>query len=172
MAKMPARRDKNTLSSCVSPGGRHGWRSLAICLILAMVTTPHGAELRVGTRVIQKDAQFELKVGKEVVERRGRIEIYEVEQIHDSWVWLHAELAGLKGWAKAESVVPLDEAIAYFTKQIKANGDDPISYVIRAKVWEAKNDLDIALGDLNEALRLEPNHAWVYNWRGTLWREK
>ena len=123
-------------------------------------------------RVIQKDRNFVLKVGKEVVERRGLIEIYVVEQVHDSWVWLDSKRAGLKGWAKADSVVPLDEAVAYFTRKIQANRDDPIPYVIRAKVWEAKKELDIALGDLNEALRLDPTHAWVYNWRGVLWKEK
>ncbi|MGC8643671.1 MAG: tetratricopeptide repeat protein, partial [Isosphaeraceae bacterium] len=66
----------------------------------------------------------------------------------------------------------IDQAIAFFTGVIHAKNDDPLPYVLRARVWEAKNELDIALRDLDDALRLDPTHAWAYNWRGILWRHK
>src|SRR5437868_15238757 len=70
--------------------------SLAIGPLMAMATTARGNEVRAGMRVIQKDRDFVLKVSKEVVERRGLIEVYVVEQVHDSWVWLDSKRGGLK----------------------------------------------------------------------------
>ena len=142
-----------------------GW-SLVLLVLLAV--TASAEESWVGKRVIQKDVHFELQVGSKVVDRRGTIEIYRVEQVHDSWLWLHSDQGNLTGWTKIDQVVPLEEAIPFFTGEIHAKTDDPLPYVLRAKVWESRNELDIALGDLNDAIRLDPTHAWVYNWRGIL----
>jgi len=146
-----------------------GW---SLVLLVFLVVPASAEESWVGKHVIQKDAQFQLQVGSKVVDRRGTIEIYRVKQVHDSWLWLHSDQGNLTGWTKLDQVVPLDEAIPFFTGEIHAKTGDPLPYVLRAKVWKSRNELDIALGDLNDAIRLDPTHAWVYNWRGILWREK
>ncbi len=44
---------------------------------------------------------------------------------------------------------------------------------MRAMIWQwEKHELDIALADYNEAIRLDPNEASVYNSRGVAWRAK
>ncbi len=144
--------------------------SVAVLGITAL--SARGDESWVGKQVIQRDADFALQVGSKVIDRRGTIEIYSVEQVKDSWLWLHAEQSNLTGWAKADTVVSMDEAIPFFAGEIHANPEDPLPHVLRAKVWLSKNQPDVALKDLNDAIRLDPSHAWVHNWRGILYREK
>ncbi len=44
---------------------------------------------------------------------------------------------------------------------------------MRAIIWrKEKKELDIALGDYNEAIRLDPTSASVYNNRGLAWHDK
>lgn len=127
----------------------------------------------VGKRVVQKFNNFALRIESQVVERsRKTIEIYRVEQVNNGWLWLKAEGKGIVGWATVNDVVPVDDAISFFTNQIRANPGDASSYQMRAIIWhEVKKEFDIALGDYNEALRLDPSAA-SYNNRGTLWNGK
>ena len=46
-----------------------------------------------------------------------------------------------------------------------------VAHVARGLAWQAKGDLDRALADYTEAIRLNPRDALAYNNRGLLWRE-
>jgi tetratricopeptide (TPR) repeat protein len=87
--------------------------------------------------------------------------------------WLFVRAAELSGWAQSDQVVPVERAIEFFTDYIRANPGDPHGYSMRAKIWlEEKKELDIALGDYNDAIRLDPTAAPVFNNRGTVWAAK
>ena len=147
--------------------------SMASLALVLLVSLPaFGEDSWVGKRVIQKDRDFALKVGSKVIDQGDRMDVYRVEQVQGPWLWVKSDQSNLHGWAKADAVIPLDQAISFFTGAIHVKHDDPLPYVLRARVWEAKKELDIALGDLDEAVRFDPTHAWVYNWRGILWRER
>jgi tetratricopeptide (TPR) repeat protein len=47
-----------------------------------------------------------------------------------------------------------------------------VAYVARGLAWQSKGDLDRALSDFNEAIRINPKDALAYNDRGMLWRER
>jgi tetratricopeptide (TPR) repeat protein len=47
-----------------------------------------------------------------------------------------------------------------------------IAYVGRGLAWDSKGDLDKAMADFTEAIRLDPNNGLAYNDRAILWREK
>ena len=47
-----------------------------------------------------------------------------------------------------------------------------IAYVARGLAWQKKGDLDRALSDFSDAIRLNPQDALAYNDRGMLWRER
>jgi tetratricopeptide (TPR) repeat protein len=47
-----------------------------------------------------------------------------------------------------------------------------VAYVARGLAWQAKGDLDRALADYTDAIRVNPRDALAYNNRGLLWREK
>jgi tetratricopeptide (TPR) repeat protein len=142
---------------------------------LALATAPVSLHAQtgnewIGKRVVQKADRFNLRIGNSVVDIKRRYLTYKVEQVNGPWLWLHA--GQFKGWALAAEVVPVEQAIEHFTNAIRANPADCFAYTMRAEIWrEEKNELDIALGDYNEALRISPMAA-SYNNRGNVWQDK
>jgi tetratricopeptide (TPR) repeat protein len=125
----------------------------------------------IGKRVVQKYPAFNLQFENQVIDTKTRLETYRVEQVNGPWLFLRA--AELSGWAQADQVVPVERAIEFFTDYIRANPGDPHGYSMRAKIWlDEKKELDIALGDYNEAIRLNPNAAQMFNNRGRVWAAK
>jgi|GEM_PF-1754508 len=136
----------------------------------------------VGKRVI---LQFDsvLRIGNVVVddqERRTNARglarkthrIYRVEQVNGPWLWLKAEGVSVTGYILAAEVIPYEQAIDYFTNQIRTNPRNHSAYISRGQIWEDKKELDLALGDYNEAIRLDPNSEVAYNNRGSAWDDK
>ena len=57
-------------------------------------------------------------------------------------------------------VVPVDQAIAYYTDYIRDHPDDPYGYSMRGTIWlDEKKDLDAALKDYTEAIRLASDRS-------------
>ena len=154
---------------CLQPG------LLIAALGLMAVTPPHSLAQAVGNdwigrRVVQKYADFELKNGEQVIDPKT-IEIYRVEQVDGPS--LRLEAPQLSGWAPADQVVLVEQAIEYFTDSVRLDPGDAFAYGMRAIVWlMEKKDLDKALADLNEAIRLDPADAWAYCNRGNVWHDK
>jgi Tfp pilus assembly protein PilF len=124
----------------------------------------------IGKRVVPKYRGFMLKIENQLIDPKT-IEFYRVEQVNGPWLWLYA--TQLNGWALADQVVPVEQAIEFFTEYIRSNPGDAHGYTTRAKIWrEERKELDIALGDYNEAIRLDPTSAYVYSNRGTAWNDK
>lgn len=149
-----------------------GLRAAGLALVLVVSGPALGDEPWTGKSVIQKDRDLVLKVGAKVLKHGESLDIYEVEHEQPPWLWLRSTETNMQGWARADQVIPLDQAVPFFTGEIHASPSSPLPHVLRARVWEAKHELDIARKDLDEAVRLDPDHAWVYNWRGMLWRDK
>jgi hypothetical protein len=122
----------------------------------SLAQQPVGSEW-IGKRVVPKYRGFRLKIENQVIDPK-RIETYQVEQVNGPWLWLYA--TQLNGWAPADQVVPFEQAIEFFTDYIRSNPGDAHGYIMRAIIWrEEKKELDIALGDCNEAIRLDPTSA-------------
>lgn len=127
----------------------------------------------IGKRVIQKYRQFQLKVENQVVDRKHEILTYRVKKVDGPWLWLEAEGLGLAGWAMAEQVVPIEEAIVFFTRYIREFPDDVHGFFMRAIVWyQDRNEPELALDDLNDAIRIDPTAAYLWNDRGEVWRAR
>src|SRR5262245_9318985 len=143
---------------------------LAVGLALVPVTPPalhaQAQDGWVGKRVVERYRGFRLRIEDQVIDPKA-INIYRVERVNGPRLWLKAEGVSLSGWAPADQVIPVEQAIEFFTDSIRANPDDPHGYTMRAIIRrEEKNEHDIALGDLNEAIRLDPTSAASYNNRG------
>ena len=148
------------------------WLALAALLLSAPSSLPaRDAAGWVGKRVILPFASV-LRVGKVVVDnqkrdgrprggQRGTSRIYRVEKVKGPWLWLQAEKEGAAGWVRAAKVIPYDQAIDYFTNQIRANPKDHSAYIRRGSLWVDKNEYDIAIADDNEAIRIDPSVATV-----------
>ncbi len=103
----------------------------------ARAQAPAGADW-VGKRVVQKDRKFALRDDTQAVIWSGRqIHVYRVERVDGARLRLRAE--GNKdghpsGWAAADQVVPIDQAVAFFTGRIAANPEDGFSCLLRAAI--------------------------------------
>src|SRR5258708_168879 len=69
-----------------------------------------------------------------------------------------------------------DDTIAACTRRIDSNrlkGDDlALTFYNRANEWKAKGELDKAIADYNEALRIAPIYSAALNNRGLTWYAK
>ena len=144
--------------------------ALALVFVVQGSATAENDSGWVGKRVVQKQVAFALKIGDQNVNRKSRIEIYRVIKVQGPWLWLEA--TGLAGWALATDIVPVEQAIDYFTQQARANPKDIHAYTMRAIIWQSRNEHDIALGDYTEAIRVDPTQAWLHNNRAHLWNTR
>lgn len=145
----------------------------------AQTTEPKGLPgLPLGTRVVQKFKNTKLRRGDTIVP--GQKDLLHAYRVIDSddvlpggpWVKLQVEGQGLLGWLTARDVVPIADAIGFFTAQIAADSNDAWNYQIRGWLWHREHkEYDLAIKDLNEALRLSPS-APMFNGRGHAWYAK
>ncbi len=174
---------------CFKKGLAAGWTALTLLSVLsgdrmvALAQQP-AENSHVGKRVITQPGTV-LKAGNQVVDDEGlgkerargknqnEFRTYMVEQANGPWLLLVAEGSSAKGWAPAANVILFDQAIDYITGQIRANPGDWAKYVWRANVWLKRKELDTAIADYNEAIRLNPGSAGVaHQGRGRAWRDK
>ncbi len=134
------------------------------------VITHYGTVLRVGNQVVDDETRgTHLNVsGRD----RKLVRVYRVEQVNGNWLWLKAEKEGLAGWVQSAYVIPYDQAIDYYTDQIRANPNNGRSYDRRGNIWYKKGEYDLAIADHNEAIRLEPSYEVAWNNRGNSWGGK
>ena len=88
----------------------------------------------------------------------------------DGWIKVKTS-RGIAGWFAKADAIPLEDAVAFFTAHIKAKPNDALHFFLRATARDLQGDLDGAIQDLGEALRLDPDGAYYYN-RGRLWGRK
>ena len=124
------------------------------------------------TMAIQIAPDFVLWDGNQKIIPRMTGLPYQIEQRAGSRLLLSAPSQGLRGWASSKSVVSLDRAEAYFSYAIKANPRNPFAFLMRGVARRESGDLDHAMADFDEALRLDPKYvpAWVE--RASLWRAR
>ena len=134
------------------------------------VITHFGAVLQIGNQVVDDEKRStNLPVsGKD----RRVFRVYRVEHVNGHWLWLKAEKEGIEGWVKAEFVIPYDQAIDYFTNQIRSNPTGGVWYLRRGTLWCEKSEYDIAIADFNEAIRLDPSNEVAFYNRGIAWHFK
>src|SRR5208337_2720422 len=129
------------------------------------VITQYGTVLQVGNQVVDDEGRGKnLARGKE----QAVFRIYKIEQANGPWLWLVAEGSNVKGWAPAANVILFEQAIDYITNQIRANPGGSSNYLRRANVWSERKELEIAIADYNEAIRLDPGFAPAFSNRGVV----
>ncbi len=81
--------------------------------------------------------------------------------------WRTARSAG-----SSARVIPLNEAVAYFSAAIAKDPRNATAYRARGQVWFDRGELDKAVADLDESLRLEPRSSAAHTTRGWAWKRK
>ena len=67
-----------------------------------------------------------------------------------------------------DQIVPFVRAIADLTDEIVKNPQSAALYARRAQLWTDHGDDDRASGDLDPAIRLEPDQPWLYVRRSSI----
>ena len=138
------------------------WPEKAVT-IRAIITAADGAQIRVAERVIGKT--------------RGLL--VDVKKVQGDWLWIHSA-EGLLGWIRKSEATPLDNAVDYFSARIRRNPRDAEAYHRRATALSATAfrrsnaaaQLELALRDADQALRLAPGEPAYYQGRGNIWLSK
>jgi tetratricopeptide (TPR) repeat protein len=133
-----------------------------------------------GQRVMSKSGVVRLK--KLVMVDDDGDPVYEMTDAYDTDYVVRDEQGDLvqlrsharvEGWVDKESLVPLKEAVEFFTKAIADNPEAVVlNHQLRAHARRAAGDLPGALADLNDAIRLEPEAPELFDHRAVLWVEK
>jgi hypothetical protein len=78
---------------------------------------------------------------------------YEVERSDRLHLLLRVPADGLRGWARAGTVIAVPAAEAFFTSSITIRPDDPFGYFMRAVARSLTGNADGAIADLDEAIK-------------------
>ncbi|MEI8021831.1 MAG: tetratricopeptide repeat protein, partial [Schlesneria sp.] len=141
---------------------------LSLVVICASLASGVQAEdSLVGKRVVVINDKATLAVSGQPSGTVSECSVFTVDKVEGDWLWIKSQRAYLR----KSDVVPFDDAIAHYTRRLET-AKTAINYRNRAKIWRLKGELDIALGDMNEAIRLNPNESVWFNQRGNFWDDK
>lgn len=119
--------------------------------------------------VIHSDAKLE-ESGKSLSTAVYIDQVFTVSKVNGDWLWVG------RGWIHKTDVVPYEQAIAYFTRRIQEDPSDGGRYGDRAGAYQALGELDKAIADMTECIRLssgdDENLAVDYYNRGLIWYDK
>jgi tetratricopeptide (TPR) repeat protein len=160
----------------LSPIRQSVWRVASI-LTVVLTTSPMlarsqqpAADQWLGKRVVQRYNNFPLRINGQAVLRSGmELHIYRVQKIDGDQLWLEGEDDGPSGWASADQLVRVEDALAYLSERIRAHPDDGFFYALRAAIHIDGNEFNLAVADSNKIIELEPDNAASYIGRAKLW---
>jgi tetratricopeptide (TPR) repeat protein len=119
-----------------------------------------------GTQVVIK-AGASLKIDDKVVDTGQSHRVYTVEQIKGDWRWLVSGKTA--GWARSADVIPLSEAVEYYTTEITKNPHAAWPYFKRGVIHHHHGNVDKAASDYSDAIRQDPRFAPALINRGNVW---
>jgi tetratricopeptide (TPR) repeat protein len=118
--------------------------------------------------VVIRDAELRIPAG--VIDEVWPGLVLKIGVVNDKWLWVSN---GKPGWIDQNDVVPLGpKAIDRLNELVTANPDSSRLFSGRAAVYRELGDVERALADCTNAIRLAPQSAEAYNNRGFMWTEK
>jgi tetratricopeptide (TPR) repeat protein len=96
--------------------------------------------------------------------------VFTVTQVKGDQLRLKA--GSIERSAPSSQVLLLDQAIRFYTQEIKAKSSNSTAWALRGIVWHEKHDYDKAIADFNEVVRIVPSSSFAYQNRGSAWRGK
>jgi tetratricopeptide (TPR) repeat protein len=145
---------------------------IALALLLAVFVGPAPAQ-QTGERVVVVTESAPLRTQAQTAGNVPKGVILTVQEVNGDWLWVTYTLGkgSIKGWLNRRDTIPFDKALDFINGELQRQPQAEL-YNIRGMIRFEKGQLDQALADYNEALRLDAPRAHVWNNRGNLWRAK
>jgi tetratricopeptide (TPR) repeat protein len=83
--------------------------------------------------------------------------------------WLQVRQRGIEDWFPKDKAILLADAFSFFDARVRSNDRDEFALAHRGRAWHDRREYEKALADLNEAIKLEPDHASWYAARGMVY---
>src|SRR5689334_878631 len=129
---------------------------LAVVVVLPSAGRGADDDSWAGSRVILRGAGIKIgfmgEDGRPVFVADLTDSAYTVLQEQGGWLCVRQRSA--VGWFPKMHAVLVEDAVPYFTERLRANGQDALAYAHRGRAWKERGELDRALKDYDEALRL------------------
>jgi tetratricopeptide (TPR) repeat protein len=129
---------------------------------------------QVGDRIVVTTRKAPLRSQDDTTGTVPKGNILVIKNVNGDWFWViysGGKTGTVKGWINRSDVVPYSQALDFFNEELKRN-PTAWTYTRRGMIWNEKGENDIAIGDFNEAIRLDPKFENAYNNRGYAWTEK
>lgn len=140
-----------------------GW--LVVVSVVAVASPAGRDDDWVGQRVFTKDSA-QPRVGEKSVDRLMIPYPATVTKVEGDWLWVG------RAWVRKTDVMTIEQALAFWTEEIRRNPTASHAYGNRASAWDEKGELDNAIADATEAIRLDPTASTRWNNRAIYWQRK
>ncbi len=147
---------------------------VGVCLVMIASAGPGaGAEEWVGKRVVLKIEARPTATEGEFAGRRLH-DVFVVKSDENGKLRIQSENdRDFRATVGTDEVVAYEKAFDYYTHAIEADPRKPDLFILRGVRWQnERHDLDKALADFNEAVRLDPSDALAHEYRGLVWGKK
>ena len=153
---------------------RTSLRTLLFGLALFAGLSAHLYATDVGDRIVVVTEEAAVKSGPTTVGHVPKGNILTVREVNGDWLWITwtpSDSDTFKGWIHRRDVIAFENALDFFNSELRSNPTSH-AYNIRGMIWHDKGELDIAIGDYTDAIRLNPQYDWAYNNRGNAFTDK
>lgn len=137
------------------------------------VQTPKRIALRVsrspqpGQRVVISQERVLVKVGEQILASCKMGEVLRVHSVKGNW--LGVQKNGKAGWINKKNVVVYEYAKPIFDRLVRESKDRKSAHLTRADFFLDSGQLQMAIDDYSQALRIGGDDAEILNSRGLTW---
>lgn len=122
--------------------------------------------IKVGSEVVLRTPDASLRANQRDIPTGWDCLKYRVLKVDGPWVWIASDELG--GWINRDQVVSFDQAIECYSEVLSSDPNATWAYLWRAQAHYYRDDLEAALGDLNEAVKRNPRDAAALVQRGVV----
>ncbi len=112
-------------------------------------------------KVVLKSLHTKLRAEDRVIGTKGAFLRYRVEAEKGEWLWLVAD-CGIRGWVRRQDVVPVEEAIAFFSAAVASEHQSARAYHMLGLAYHDRKEYRRAIRNYNFAIELDPSFGAAF----------